>query len=123
MPSSSSTPSPLARFPAPVREAYQNFLAHRQSADLHVIIDAVLMDFMPRGKALPEGQSIPAESRLVEDLGFDSLAVAEIVFFFEDLLQVSIPTHEVASLQTVSDLQAFVERKLAARTPTPVASR
>jgi acyl carrier protein len=123
MSSSPSTPSPLARFPASVRDAYQNFLAHRQPADLHVIIDAVLMDFMPKGKELPAGQSIPVESRLVEDLGFDSLAVAEIVFFFEDLLQISIPTQEVTSLQTVSDLQAFVERKLASRPQASVASR
>lgn len=123
MSSSSSTPSPLARFPAPVRDAYQNFLALHQPADLHLVIEAVLLDFVPKGKALSVGSSIPAESRLVEDLGFDSLAVAEIVFFFEDLLQVSIPTHEVASLQTVKDLQTFVERKLAGGAQAPVATR
>jgi acyl carrier protein len=121
MSSSSSSPSPLARFPAPVRDAYDRFLAQRQAPDLQVVVEAVLREFMPKGKALPAGQPIPAECRLVEDLGFDSLAVAEIVFFFEDLFKISIPTQEVLELRTVQDLHGFVERKLAGRAQVPAA--
>lgn len=78
---------------------------------------------MPKGKGLAGGQLILVDFRLIEDLGFDSLAVAEIVFFFEDLLQISIPTPEVTSLQTVKDLHAFVERKLVSRAQAPIAAR
>jgi acyl carrier protein len=113
MPSSSSTPSPLARFPAEVREAHRRFLVDHQPADLQVIVDAALRDFLPKGRNVAKDEPVPSELRLVDGLGFDSLAVAELVFFFEDLFQVTIETQELATVQTVGDLRSFVERKLA----------
>ncbi len=110
----SSSSSPLARFPAPVQAAYDRFIADHNAADLHIIIDAALQDFRPKNRSAGiEPPAIGPESRLIEDLGFDSLAVAETVFFFEDLFQVTIQTQEIMSMKTVADLHAFVERKLA----------
>jgi acyl carrier protein len=113
---SSSSSSPIARFPAPVREAYERFVAHRQPADLHIVIDAALQDFRPKNRTAGTPAPLRAESRLIEDLGFDSLAVAETVFFFEDLFQITIQNQDILALQTVADLHAFVERKLTEQT-------
>lgn len=83
-------------------------------ADLQIVVQAALRDFMPKRNQAPDRETLGEGLRLVEDLGFDSLAVAETVFFFEDLFNVTIQTQEILSLHTVGELQAFVERRLAA---------
>lgn len=110
-------PEALARFPADVREAYARFRTGHSVADLRVVVQAALLDFMPKKPGAAPVTSPADSARLIEDLGFDSLAVAEIVFFFEDLFGVSIQNQEILALQTVGDLHAFVERKLSEQTP------
>ena len=58
-----------------------------------------------------------AEQRMIEDLGFDSLAVAETVFFFEDLFQVTIKNEEIMALRSVGELGDFVARRLREKPP------
>ncbi len=115
--SNSTAPSPLARFPREVQAAYERFLVSPSSADLQIVVQAALRDFMPKRGTIPESASLTEDLRLIEDLGFDSLAVAETVFFFEDLFGVTIQTQEILALRTVGELQAFVGQKLAAATP------
>lgn len=110
----SNASHPLARFPAEIRAAFERFSADGSPADLRLVVDAALLDFMPKrgNSTLP---ALRDEQRLMEDLGFDSLAVAETVFFFEDLFKVSIQTQEILALSTVGQLRDFVARKLASR--------
>lgn len=103
---------PLARLPPNVRDAFAHFL-DGDSAALDPILSAVVRDFMPRPDRAPDGPLPPAAS-LVEDLGFDSLAIAEIVFFVEDLFQVRICNEEIQRVRTIGNLRAFILRKLAA---------
>lgn len=105
---------PLARFPAEIRAAFERFTANGATADLRVVVDAALIDFMPKRDAA-QAPVLRDEQRLMEDLGFDSLAIAETVFFFEDLFKVSIQTQEIMALSTVGQLRAFVAHKLASR--------
>ena len=110
--SNSTASSPLARFPREVQAAYERFLVTPAPADLQIVVQAALRDFMPKRSVHPEPAPLHRDLRLVEDLGFDSLAVAETVFFFEDLFKVTIQTHEILGLTTVGELQDFVGRKL-----------
>ena len=110
----SDTPPQLQRFPAEVQAAYQRFRASRDEAAVQVVVLAALRDFLPREKQALRDRPLAAHERLTEDLGYDSLAVAELVFFFEDLFQVTISTREIQGVQTVGELRAFVARKLAA---------
>ncbi|MBK8474858.1 MAG: acyl carrier protein [Opitutaceae bacterium] len=117
MPSSSDTPPPLLRFPAEVRAAYQGFCCTRDEAALRVVIFAAVLDFMPKSSAHSRVDALRPEQRLIEDLGFDSLAVAETVFFFEDLFQVTIKNEEILALRTVGELGDFVARRLREKAP------
>ena len=98
----------LARFPLEVRDAYRRYRESGSLADVHIVVLAVLRNHMPKRTEVELTDSM----RLIEDLGFDSLAVAETVFFIEDLFQVRIETQELMTLRTVGELREFIATKL-----------
>jgi acyl carrier protein len=102
---------PLAKFPPEVRAAHQHFLATGDIAALDRVVIAVVRDHQPKHLRL-HGAAFPESASLTGELGFDSLALAEIVFFIEDLYQVSITQQELATVTTVGDLRAFIRAKL-----------
>lgn len=114
-PGAGAVPNPLARFPAEVQAAHQRFAATGDAAALSALVTGVLADFAPRHPDRPHPPPMGDDQRLVEDLGFDSLAIAEMVFFFEDLFGVRIENQELLALRTVGELRAFVATRIAAR--------
>ena len=108
----STLPPQLANFPPEVKEAYQRYLANRDPEAVQVIVMAALTDFMPR-KSSARSSPPADDQRLMKDLGYDSLAVAEAVFFLEDLFDVKIGNRELIHLQTVGELRAYVVSQLA----------
>ena len=103
----------LRRLPPSALENFRQFRATGDGAALAALIFAVLYDFLPQ-KSKDGATSWADEARLIEDLGFDSLAIAETVFFFEDLFRISISNEEILQVRTVGELRAFVQKKLAA---------
>ncbi len=114
--------SPLDKFPAAVREAHARFVATGDADSLDTVVLAVLRDHQPRHTRRTPPVAPPDSARLMGDLGFDSLALAEIVFFIEDLYLVSITTGELVKVTTVGELRAFVRAKVAAAGPARVPS-
>lgn len=112
MPSPSDIPDVLARFPLEVREAFTRVRADHDPVALRVVIDAALRDYLPTASPFPKDAPIHDGIRLIEDLGFDSLAIAETVFFFEDIFQVRIDNQDILALHTVGELHAYVARRL-----------
>ena len=108
-----SIPAPLASFPASVREAHTRWL-ERQDPDAlaHVVIGIVAAHRPGACRSAPD-LALPTDARLIEDLGFDSLALAEVVFFIEDLYRVSISNEDIRGISTVGDLRAFVFARIA----------
>jgi acyl carrier protein len=104
----------LRRLPAGARAAFERFLANGDPAALDPVLLAILEDFAPhtpdRPRAKPTG-----DTRLIEDLGFDSLALTEVVFFAEDLFGVTISNAEIIQVRTLDDLRGFICRKVASR--------
>jgi acyl carrier protein len=43
-----------------------------------------------------------------DDFGIDSLTLAEILFYTEDLLSIRIPNEDVAKLVTIGDLKSYL---------------
>ncbi|MEO5958876.1 MAG: acyl carrier protein [Opitutaceae bacterium] len=109
----------LRHFPEEVRNAYTRLRTEGDVAAADTLVIAIVLDHMPDKKRRPA--ETPADTvALVTDLGFDSVAITEMVFFIEDLLQVNIANEEILRVRTVGDLRAFVRTKLAA--PTPAAA-
>lgn len=98
----------LRHFPAEVREAYLRVAATRDPAAADTLVLAIVADHMPRPEA-----GLADDARLMADLGFDSVTIAEMVFFLEDLLKVSVTNAEILRVRTVADLRAFVRQKIA----------
>lgn len=125
----SPTPSPSAassrndavqtlgrHFPADVEQAYARFVQTRVPADADIVVLAIMLDHLPDKKLRPPGP--PADTLgLVTDLGFDSVAITEMVFFLEDLFQVRISNDEILRVRTVGDLRGFVRQKLSVQPP------
>ena len=52
---------------------------------------------------------VTPEARIVEDLGADSLNLAEIVMDFEDTFKVQIPDEKVEQIKTVADAVSCIQ--------------
>lgn len=102
----------LRHFPEEVRASYVRLreTGDPQAADTLVL--AIVADHR-RDKCAPVSDT----AALMADLGFDSVTIAEMVFFIEDLLQVSVTNAEIMKVRTVGELRAFVRVKLAAQKP------
>ena len=55
---------------------------------------------------------ITLESRIVDDLGADSLDVAELIMSVEDEFGIAIPDEDATELTTVGKIVEYIESKL-----------
>jgi acyl carrier protein len=106
----------IKHLPAEARAAFRRFHDEGDPAGLDPVIFAILEDFIPSHSSTPLAQ-LPGSTRLIDDLGFDSLAITEVVFFVEDLFGIGISNEEVVQVRTLDDLRGFIRRKVAVRAP------
>ncbi len=53
---------------------------------------------------------VTPETKIVEDLGADSLDMVEMLMTLEEEFGIEVPDEEAANLKQVSDLVAFIEK-------------
>jgi len=58
-------------------------------------------------------EKIKAESRVIEDLGADSLDVVEMLMTLEDNFNVTVTDEESVNLKTVGDIVKLIDSKTA----------
>lgn len=56
-------------------------------------------------------KTLSGDKRLVEDLGFDSLAIMELVAAIEDEFDVCIPANKVSNINTMKQLYTALQQK------------
>ncbi len=56
-----------------------------------------------------DAKTVKPTSRIVEDLGADSLDMIEMLMSLEENFGISVPDDKVASLKTVNDIVAFIQ--------------
>lgn len=60
-----------------------------------------------------EAGSITADTKLVEDLGADSLDVVDLVMTLEDEFDMEIPDEDIENVRTVGDIVKYLEEHTA----------
>lgn len=108
------TEQPLSKFPAEIQQAHERWLAERDVDALDRVIVAVVAHHLPSRMQNQPLAALKDGDRLMEDLGYDSLAIAEIVFFIEDLYGVALATDDLRSIRTIGELRAFTRASIAA---------
>ena len=53
-------------------------------------------------------EDIKDNSNFIEDLGADSLCIAELIYNMEDHFKVKIPTEEIRKFKTVKDIMDYL---------------
>ena len=111
---STSQEEAIRHLPPAAQAAFRRFQAEGDLAALDPVIFAILEDFIPRPPDRPLAE-FPGGTRLMDDLGFDSLAITEVVFLTEDLFGIRIANEEIIAVRTLDDLRGFVRRKVSTR--------
>lgn len=76
-------------------------------SDIARRIRAALADYLKRDPA-----TIEPHHTLRDDLGLDSFAMIELLFKIEQVFDLQIPDEDLQELVRVSDVTAYVERKV-----------
>lgn len=56
-------------------------------------------------------EEVKLESRLVEDLGADSLDIVELLMMLEDEYGITIPDQDAMKLSTIGDIVTFMQNQ------------
>lgn len=79
--------------------------------NLEVALFGIFLFYLPRGTEAPEWE--PSKTvRLREDLGLDSLSLAEAMFKIEELFAIRIQNAEIADVTTLADASGLLFAKL-----------
>lgn len=114
---SDATPDVLAHFSREVQAAHVRFMATGDILAADAVVLAIVQAHLP-ARMLRRTRTLTDDHRMVEDLGLDSLATAEVVFLVEDLYRIRIRQSDLHRIATIGDLRAFIRKELA-RKPTP----
>jgi acyl carrier protein len=60
-----------------------------------------------------EREELAPQARILDDLGADSLDVVELVMALEDSFDIVVPDEDVEQLQTLLDVQKYLELRTA----------
>ena len=102
----------LRHLPPEAQAAFIRFQISFQARDLDPVIFAILDDFIPQ-KPETALAAHPGDTRLMDDLGFDSIAITETIFFTEELFGITISNEEILQVRTLDELRHFILRKTA----------
>ncbi len=86
----------------------------RNPSEVPAIVFGILERELPKESA-GKLASAPGGTRLVEEIGMDSLSLMEAVMSVEEVLGITIDNNELRKIATLDDLNGFIREKLATR--------
>jgi acyl carrier protein len=98
-------------FPKSCIDAAVRFHSSGAPDALVAMLPGMIEFHLPSGAVKPPAD-LKDDHRLRQDLGLDSLSLTEMAFKMDEVLGVSIEVREVAGIETVGDLKAFIIGKL-----------
>ncbi len=106
----------LVGFPPNVIDSYSAFATSGDLSSLDIVVRGVLYFYLAK-KPQDSIEALPGSTRLVEDLGCDSLTMMDTVFMVESLLDVKIDDAELVEIRTLDDLRSHLRQKFQGGTP------
>ena len=107
----------LVGFPPRITAAYVDFAEKGDLANLDVVVLGVLHFYLAK-KPTESLDTLSGSTRLIEDLGCDSLTMMDTVFMVESLFDIKINDNELPRLATLDDLRQHL-RQLVHGSPAP----
>jgi len=107
----------LVGFPPRIVEAYLNYAKKGDPKSLDVVVLGVLQFYLAK-KPKELLDTLPGTTRLIEDLGGDSLTMMDTVFMAETLLDIKIDDAELARIKTLDELRGYVRRQVKDSAPS-----
>jgi acyl carrier protein len=98
-------------FPKSCIDAAVRFHSTGAPDALIAMLPGMIEFHLPSGAVKPSAD-LKDDHRLKQDLGLDSLSLTEMAFKMDEVLGLSIEVREVAGIETVGDLKAFILGKL-----------
>jgi acyl carrier protein len=105
----------LVGFPPRVTSSYLAFAESGDLANLDVVVLGVLQFYLAKKPAVPL-EEMAGTTRLVEDLGCDSLTMMDTVFLVETLFDIKLDDTELTQLGTLDELRAHLRRHVQGHT-------
>ncbi|MGH7955458.1 MAG: acyl carrier protein [Opitutaceae bacterium] len=103
----------LTGFPPPVVDAYLAFADTGDLARLDDVVLGVLQFYLAKPPAAPL-TTMPGATRLVADLGCDSLTMIDVMFLAEALLGIKLADDELVKIDTLDELRAHFRGRMMA---------
>ena len=101
----------LTGYPESVLTHYETFAASRDPEELHAFVIG-LIQFLQDSAEEPPATEPGDATNLRGDMGVDSITIAEVVFLLEEILEIEIDNEDLAEIETIGDLKAYILRKL-----------
>ena len=108
----------LRGFPDPARDGARALRSEASPKQFDSCLLGILTFYLPAGTPPPTELPSP-EARLKEDLGLDSLALAEAMFKIEELFEIRIENAELAEIGTLGEARNLLISKLDALSSSP----
>jgi acyl carrier protein len=94
----------LVGFPPVVKAAYLAYAETGEPQCLDVVVLGVLQFYLAQKPKEPL-DTLPGSTRLIEDLGCDSLTMMDTVFMVESLFDIKINDSDLPGIATLNDLR------------------
>lgn len=101
----------LCGYPESVLLNYEVFLKEGNPEYLHHFV-INLIQFLQDAASNGVGAEVHDSTRLREDMGIDSITIAEVIFLLEEIFEIEINNQELMEISTLGELRQFVLSKL-----------
>jgi acyl carrier protein len=105
----------LTGFPKSVVDAYLGYADTGEIGHLDEVVLGVLQFYLAKPPPAPLA-TLPGSTRLIADLGCDSLTMIDVMFLAENLLGIKLADDELVKIETLDELRAHFRQRMSVGT-------
>ena len=101
----------LCGYPEPILEQYEKYQESRDQQYLHGFVIGLLR-FLQDADDTTVSAELSDSTQLREDLGVDSITIAEVIFQLEEVFEIEIDNQDLMNIHTVGELKRYLISKV-----------